>query len=123
MDAFAVRAEGGEFDKCQGRTTEEAVEDCQESYHGMKILTEDSILYVGEVHRSETDANYMKWVAKLRKVDDNDTDDDADAKFGSIELDQHISIHSKYITRMLAEHIKMMKKCPMRTRTASILSR
>jgi hypothetical protein len=89
VDAFAVRAEGGEFDKCQGRTTEEAVEDCQESYHGMKILTEDSILYVGEVHQSETDANYMKWVAKLRKVDDNDTDDDADAKFGSIELDQH----------------------------------
>jgi hypothetical protein len=44
IDAFAVKAEGGSFDKCQGRTTQEAVASSEETFYGPKFRLRTALL-------------------------------------------------------------------------------
>jgi len=74
IDAFAAKAEGSSFDKCQDRTTQEAVDSTKRTSYGLEILDKKSTLSIGRIDHEMTGKKYQEWVKKLSKVDDDTAD-------------------------------------------------
>jgi hypothetical protein len=79
IDAYAVKMEGGDFDKCSGRTTAAAVIDSRDSGHGVKVQAHDSRVDLTPVDDKQATDSYRAWVASLL-VDDGGYDECDDIK-------------------------------------------
>jgi len=77
VDAFSVKVEGGEFDKCAGRTSYDAVLDARQSGHGLKIMDNNSRVHVGPIDEDDNDEQHKRWVQSLEI--DSDGEDNSNS--------------------------------------------
>ena len=66
VDAFSVKVEGGEFDKCAGRTSYDAVLDARQSGHGLKIMDNNSRVHVGPLTKMTMMSNTSVGCSRYR---------------------------------------------------------
>ena len=92
VDAFSTKIEGGEFDKCGGRTSESAVVDSRESGHGLKMMGIDSGVNLTPVDENELNEDYRAWAASLL-VDDcgyDECDENSNSNKESLQINNFI---------------------------------